>query len=256
MLTATNIVGLPRVRHGFFTRRGGVSDGAFMGLNCGFGSDDDATKVAENRRLALMRLGVEGRPLVTAYQVHSADALIVDEPWPVAGAPKADAMVTSRPGLVLGILTADCAPVLFADPKARVVGAAHAGWRGTKSGVLERCLETMLKKGASVGAISAAVGPCIGQSSYEVGPEFHKEFLGEDAGNEKFFEPSPRQAHYLFDLGRYALKRLLAMGLASTEFLGQDTCADADRFYSYRRGTLAGTPDYGRLLSAITITED
>ena len=256
MLSASNIANVARVRHGFFSRRGGVSDGIFEGLNCGFGSDDNSDNVAENRRLALARLGVPGTPLVTAYQVHSADVLHVTEPWSPADAPKADAMVTSRPGLVLGILTADCAPVLFADGKAGVIGAAHAGWRGAKSGVLDRCIDSMLDAGASMGGISAAVGPCIGQSSYEVGPEFRKGFVDDDADNEIFFVPSARSGHVLFDLGGYAMARLGAMGLASSEFLDQDTCADAERFYSYRRGTLAGAPDYGRLLSAIVITED
>jgi len=256
MLNASNIAKVDRVRHGFFTREGGVSDGPFKGLNCGFGSDDDANNVTENRRLALARLGVPENPLVTAYQVHSADALPVTEPWAAADAPKADAMVTATPGLVLGILTADCAPVLFADGRAGVIGAAHAGWRGAKSGVLERCVDAMLDAGASLGGISAAVGPCIGQSSYEVGPEFIKGFVEDDADSEAFFVPSTRSGHALFDLGGYALARLAAMGLASSEFLDQDTCADERRFYSYRRGTLAGAADYGRLLSAIVITED
>ncbi len=254
MLTATNIAQMKRVRHGFFSRRGGVSVGPFEGLNCGYGSGDDRENVTENRRLALGRLGAEGNPLITAYQVHSADAVYVDAPWSSADAPRVDAMVTARPGLVLGILTADCAPVLFADAAAGVVGAAHAGWRGARTGVLESCVDAMLEAGASSGRIAAAVGPCIGQSSYEVGPEFYARFTGDDAASEKFFVPSPRADHFRFDLGGYVMHRLDAMGLASSEFLGHDTCADEERFYSYRRGTLTGQPDYGRLLSAIVIT--
>ena len=256
MLNAANIDNTEQVRHGFFTRRGGVSEGAFEGLNCGYGSDDDHDKVAENRRLALARLGVPGKPLITAYQVHSADAMIVDAPWSSGDAPQVDALVTRRPGLVLGILTADCAPVLFADKKAGVIGAAHAGWRGAKTGILERCVETMVEAGANAGSICAAVGPCIGQVSYEVGPEFVEGFTVENADNEKFFIPSTRPGHAMFDLGGYVMSRLVGLGLSSAEFLDQDTCADEDRFYSYRRGTLAGEPDYGRLLSAIVIAED
>jgi len=255
MYTASNLAQASRVRHGFFSRRGGVSDVPFEGLNCGYGSDDDHDCVTENRRLAMLRLDASGCPLVTAYQVHSADAVIVDEPWSPADAPKADAMVTSRPGQVLGILTADCAPVLFADGQAGVIGAAHAGWRGAKSGVLENCIQSMVTAGASPGRISAAVGPCIGQVSYEVGPEFKAEFIKEEAGNDRFFLPSPREGHALFDLGGYVMHRLDRLGLASCELLGRDTCGEAEEFFSYRRGTLAGAPDYGRLLSAIVIEE-
>ncbi len=244
------------LRHGFFSRRGGLSQAPFKGLNCGYGSDDDPLRVSENRSLALTRLGVANAPLMTAYQIHSSDVVTVDEPWPQDQPPKADAMVTTRPGLVLGILTADCAPVLFADESSAVIGAAHAGWRGARAGILERCVDAMVAAGARAGSIVAAVGPCIGQKSYEVGPEFVEEFLNEDGDNDKFFVPSTRSGHSLFDLGGYIVQRLAALGLASHEILGHDTCADAENFYSYRRGTLAGTPDYGRLLSAITITGD
>jgi len=255
MYTASNLSQASRVRHGFFSRRGGVSDVPFKGLNCGYGSDDDRDCVTENRRLALARLDALGCPLVTAYQVHSADVVLVDEPWSPADAPKADALVTARPGQVLGILTADCAPVLFADGQAGVIGAAHAGWRGARSGVLENCIETMVTAGASVDRICAAVGPCIGQKSYEVGPEFKAEFIRDDACNDRFFLPSAKAGHALFDLGGYVMQRLARLGLASCELLGRDTCAEPDEFFSYRRGTLAGAPDYGRLLSAIVIEE-
>jgi polyphenol oxidase len=256
MLVASNLPTPGRIRHGFFTRRGGVSEAPFEGLNCGYGSDDDRDAVSENRRLALARLGAADMPLVTAYQVHSADAVFVDSPWSPDKAPKVDALVTSRPGLVLGILTADCAPVLFVDAHAGVIGAAHAGWRGAHAGVLEKCVEAMVTAGASAGNICAAVGPCIGQPSYEVGPEFRARFVEDDPNSDKYFMPSPKTGHALFDLGAYVMARLGTLGLASSEFLGQDTCADSDRFYSYRRGTLAGQPDYGRLLSAIVIVED
>ncbi len=255
MYTATNLAGVAGLRHGFFSRRGGVSGGPFEGLNCGYGSDDDRHSVTENRRLALARLGAGNGQLVTVWQTHSNDVVCVDDPWPPSSAPQADAMVTSRPGLVLGILTADCAPVLFADKHAGVIGAAHAGWRGARSGVLEKCVETMLKAGAEANRIRAAVGPCIGQASYRVGPEFLARFVEDNRDNERFFMPAPEPGGALFDLGGYVMGRLAAIGLASHEILGHDTCADAEGFYSYRRGVLAGAPDYGRLLSAIVFME-
>jgi len=255
MLKAENLENRGAVGHGFFTREGGASLAPYRGLNCGYGSGDDPEAVSENRRRALHMLGLGGTALVTAYQVHSADAVVVTEPWTPDAAPKADAMVTDRPGIALGILTADCAPVLFADAGAGVVGAAHAGWRGAQAGVLEACVAAMQDMGATLGAISAAVGPCIGQASYEVGPEFHGEFLSDDSGNETFFVPSVRDDHYLFDLPGYVQSRLAGLGLASVEGLDADTLADEGRFFSYRRATLAGKTEYGRLLSAITIKE-
>jgi len=255
MLTASNLATLSGVRHGFFTRHGGVSAdgrGDMDGLNCGFGSDDSPENVAENRRLALQRLGTAGK-LVTAYQVHSATAVRVDKPWAREDSPQADAMVSATGQIVLGILTADCAPVLFADAKAGVIGAAHAGWRGARSGVLEACLAQMVAQGANPANINAAIGPCIAQSSYEVGPEFHQDFMDEDAANGAFFRSAQRPGHFQFDLPGYILGRLAKLGLESMMALGEDTCADPERFYSYRRCTLNGEKDYGRLLSAITL---
>jgi len=256
MLKASNIAALKGIRHGFFSRLGGVSpDGGMGGLNCGFGSDDRPENVARNRDIALQRLGVEKCDLVTAYQIHSATAVRVSEPWQREQAPEADAMASDCTGVVLGILTADCAPVLFADSTARVVGAAHAGWRGARSGVLEACLEEMQGLGADPSNISAAVGPCIAQNSYEVGPEFREDFVAESPDNDKFFAVAVRAGHFMFDLTGYVENRLSGLGLASVEGLGVDTCADSENFYSYRRCTLKGEKDYGRLLSAITLEE-
>ena len=254
MLKATNLSALKGIRHGFFTRLGGVSrEGDMTGLNCGFGSDDTPENVTSNREIAMQRLGVAGRSLVTAYQVHSARTVAVHQPWQREDAPQVDAMVSGENTVVLGILTADCAPVLFADGVAGVVGAAHAGWRGARTGVLESCVQEMLALGATQDNIFAAVGPCIAQASYEVGPEFQLDFLNDDPDNEVFFKPSQRAGHFMFDLAGYVEMRLSRLCLASVEGLGVDTCADAQRFYSYRRCTLRGEKDYGRLLSAITL---
>lgn len=253
MLCASNLQG---VRHGFFTRQGGVSghgDGGMDGLNCGFGSQDDPQNVAENRRLALARLGAQGGDLVTAYQVHSARVVRVSQAWAPKDAPQADAMTSHTGGVVLGILSADCAPVLLADTSAGVIGAAHAGWRGARAGVVEACIEDMVGLGARAANINVAIGPCIAQSSYEVGPEFQQDFIAQDAANQAFFVASKRPGHYMFDLPGYILGRLSGLGLASHIWLGVDTCADAKRFYSYRRCTLKGQKDYGRLLSAISL---
>ena len=258
MLEASNLAALSGVRHGFFTRRGGGSDdemGDMNGLNCGFGSDDLPENVARNREIALQRMGVPAGQLVTAYQVHSAKAISVEQPWARAQSPEVDAMASNQSGVVLGILTADCTPVLFADAEAGVVGAAHAGWRGARSGVLEACLNEMISLGAEPGRTVAAIGPCIAQQSYEVGPEFQADFMDEDSANARFFEPSERDGHFMFDLPGYVLERLQSQGLASIEALGIDTCSDAERFYSYRRCTLNGEKDYGRLLSAICLEE-
>ena len=256
MLTASNLAALKGVKHAFFTRQGGVSDEKDMsGLNCGFGSDDSPENVARNRDIALARMGAPEAALVTAYQVHSAKVVRVEDPWPRAQSPEVDAMASRKPGIALGILTADCAPVLFVDAEAGVVGAAHAGWRGAISGVLESCLAEMTALGAEKTRIAVAVGPCIGQKSYEVGPEFHEEFINQDPENEAFFIPSSKPGHHLFDLASYVGKRLQAQGLASVEVLGVDTCAEPELFYSYRRCTLNGEKDYGRLLSAIMLED-
>ena len=240
MLKAENLETAAGVRHGFFTREGGASKAPYAGLNCGYGSGDDPRAVTENRRRALDMMGASGSELVTAYQTHSVDVVVVKETWSPENAPKADALVSDRPGIVLGILTADCAPVLFADPAAGVIGAAHAGWRGARSGVLEACVAAMEGLGANPANIAAAVGPCIRQASYEVGPEFHEDFIADDAGNEKFFVPSGRDGHTLFDLPGYVLARLSGLGLAAVTGMDADTLADEGRYYSYRRATLAG----------------
>ncbi|MCB2101388.1 MAG: peptidoglycan editing factor PgeF [Rhodobacterales bacterium] len=251
MITAQALARLPGLRHGFLTRRGGVSGAPYDSLNRGLGSDDDPAAVGENRSRALARIGADGADLVTVSQVHSPNVVVVDDAWAPGEAPRADAMVTRRPGLALGILTADCAPVLLADAQAGVVGAAHAGWNGAVSGVLEAAVGAMEALGADRAAIHAAVGPCIHQPSYEVGPEFRDRFVAEDAANDRFFVPSDRPGHHRFDLPGYVAARLSALGLGAVEGSPADTCADAGRFFSYRRTTLNGGGDYGRLISII-----
>ena len=243
------------VRHGFFTREGGVSGGVFASLNCGLGSADDPARIGENRARAMARLDLDGAALVTAYQCHSADCVTVTAPWGRGAAPRADALATSRPGVALGILTADCAPVLFADAHAGVIGAAHAGWRGALGGVLEAAVTAMATLGAARERTVAAVGPCIGPGSYEVGPEFFGAFRKADEANTALFAPSERDGHYMFDLPRYVARRLSRLGLAGVARLAHDTCADADRFFSYRRACHRGERDHGRLLSAIALAE-
>jgi YfiH family protein len=251
-LTAECLQDLPGVRHAFFTRVGGVSSGLYASLNVGFGSNDDADHVRRNRARALASLGAAAT-LNTVYQVHGRDVVVAEAGWEPKSAPRADAMVTNRPGIALGILTADCAPVLFADRRNRVVGAAHAGWRGAVSGVLAAAVEAMERLGADRQSIHAAVGPTIAQSSYEVGPEFPAPFLDEDAENRRFFRPSRHAGHHMFDLTGYVASRLEALGLAEIAVLDCDTCADEEQFFSYRRATLRREPDYGRELSAIVI---
>ena len=253
MIEAPGLNASPGVRHGFFTREGGVSEGDYASLNCGFGSGDERENVTENRARAMARLGLDD--LCTTYQRHGADCVTVTAPWTRDRQPRADAMVTDRPGLALGVLTADCAPVLFADPIARVVGAAHAGWRGALSGVLEAAVEAMAALGAEPGNIVAALGPCIGPDSYEVGPEFHAAFVAAGPANAAYFAPAKRKGHRMFDLPGYVAGRLEALGLASVATLAHDTHADAKRFFSYRRATLTGERDHGRLLSAIALAE-
>jgi purine-nucleoside/S-methyl-5'-thioadenosine phosphorylase / adenosine deaminase len=245
----------PGIAACFFTREGGVSQRLYAALNCGYGSGDDPEAVRENRRRAMERLGLKPEALVTLYQIHSPTVVTVDAPWRPGESPKADGAVTNRRGLALGILTADCAPVLFADAEARVIGAAHAGWRGAFTGVLEETVAAMTRIGADPGRIRAAIGPCIAQPSYEVGPEFHARFVEADAGNARFFRPSSRDGHHLFDLAGYVRARLERLKLAGVEAAGADTAAEPERWFSYRRTTLAGEKDYGRLLSAIALED-
>lgn len=237
--------------HGFFTRKGGASSGVFHGLNCGAGSSDQADIVAINKARVAEAMGVAGSHLVTVHQTHSADVVRVDGPLETPR-PKADAMVSATPGVALGILTADCQPVLFADVKSGVIGAAHAGWRGAVDGILEATVEAMVDLGARREAIHAVIGPCISQAAYEVGPEFHDTFLAASPGNAVFFRAGDGDRH-LFDLPEFGLARLRECGIARAQWIGACTYGDADRFFSYRRCTHLGEPDYGRLISAIAL---
>ena len=238
-------------RHGFFTRKGGASSGVFEGLNCGTGSSDQSEIVEINRRRVAEAMDAPIEQLVSIYQVHSPDVVTVDAPL-TGNRPKADAMVTNTPGPVLSILTADCQPVLFADPRARVVGAAHAGWRGALDGVLEATIEAMEALGAKRSNITAVIGPSISQKAYEVGPEFYDEFLGVDINNSRFFAGGDGD-RMMFDLPSYGLHRLRNAGVGEAEWIRHCTYSDPERFYSYRRTTHAGEADYGRLISTIRI---
>ena len=242
---------LAGVRHGFLGRRGGVSTGVCAGLNTGFGSGDDPVVVAENRRLAVAAVA-PGATLVSCYQIHSERVAQVNAPWPDDQRPEADAMVTDRPGVALGILTADCTPVLLADVEAGVIGAAHAGWKGAFAGVLENVVATMERRGGRRERIVAAIGPVIARKSYEVDEGFFERFAAADPENERFFGEG-KPGHYQFDLEAYALSRLADAGVRRVEALGLDTYADADRFYSFRRATHCGEPGYGRQLSIIAL---
>lgn len=238
-------------RHGFFTRKGGASSGIFEGLNCGTGSSDQAAAVMINRGRVAQAMEVAPDALVTVRQVHSADVQIVDA-VPEGERAKADAMVTREPGIALGILTADCQPVLFADAGAGVVGAAHAGWRGALDGVLEATLDAMETLGAQRADIRAVIGPTISQAAYEVGPEFLDDFLAEDPENSRFFAGGSGD-RMQFDLPSYGLHRLREAGIGAAEWIGHCTYADPARFYSYRRTTHRAEADYGRLISVIRL---
>jgi len=252
-LTAANLQAAG-IAHGFFGREGGVSSGLYESLNCGPGSSDDPKAVTENRRLVAATLApdVQGARLISLSQIHSAVVHTLPA-WEER--PEGDAMVTATPGLALGILTADCAPVLLADPKARVIGAAHAGWKGALAGVLEAALEAMEKLGASRDRIDAAIGPCISQDNYEVGDDFRARFLEQGAKHRRFFVPSDREGHHRFDLPGFAAYRLTAAGVGSVERRGICTYPPENGFFSFRRTTHAKEPDYGRQISAIVLTE-
>ena len=253
ILKGTNL-STPKIAHGFFGRRGGVSEGIYASLNCGPGSKDAREAVMENRRRATEALS-PGAKLITLYQIHSAQAVTVTEPWDIPENPKADAMVTDRPGIALGILAADCAPVLLADPDARVIGAAHAGWSGALSGVTDSVIAAMARLGANPKRIRAAIGPCISQAAYEVGPEFESRFRAADPANARFFIPSMKAGHWQFDLPAYVAQRLRQAGIESVETLGVCTYASENEFFSYRRTTHRKEPDYGRQLSAIMLQD-
>jgi hypothetical protein len=243
----------PGIRHAFFTRQGGLSGGFFESLNCGFGSGDAAETVARNRAIAMERLGLSPDRLVTCYQVHSTTVVTVENPWPRDAAPRADGLVTRGSGIALGILAADCAPILFADAVANVIGAAHGGWRGALGGIVETTLDRMEALGAERARIRAGIGPCIAQRSYEVGPEFPKPFLSDDPASAAYFAPAVQTGRFMFDLPGYIERRLARAGVAVVERAAHDTVAEHTHFFSYRRACLRGEPVYGRALSAIAL---
>jgi len=250
-LQADTLKNLSGVHHGFYTRQGGVSGGVFASLNCGVSGYDDQALVQENRRRVAAHCGVVAENLLSCYQIHSATVVTVTRSWLAADRPRADAMVTREKGLALGVLTADCVPVLLADAKAGVVGAAHAGWRGAIAGVVENTVKAMEALGAKRGDIAAALGPCIGQFSYEVGPDFPAPFLAEDPTHERFFRPAFRSDHYMFDLPAYVMGKLAALGIPAIAPPPADTARDETRFFSYRRNTLAGETRVGSLIAVV-----
>lgn len=251
ILTDARLAALPGVRHAFFTREGGVSTGIYASLNVGRGSRDDPAAVEENRRRAAGVFGLDEDRLLTCHQIHSATVIAADAPFGVAR-PEGDGVVATQPGLICGALAADCAPILFADAEARVVGAAHAGWKGALGGVAEATVEAMIARGARRDRIVAAVGPCIGQASYEVGLEYLERFEAEDAGAGKWFAAGASADKRQFDLPGYVLSRLARAGVENAAWIGCDTCSDP-RFFSNRRAFHRGEGDYGRLLSAIVL---
>jgi len=241
------------ITHGFFSRNGGASAGIYASLNCGPASKDDAAHVRENRRRVARHLGVAEEKLLSLYQIHSAKVVVVDTPWDGDRRPEADGMVTRVPGVALGILAADCGPILFCDPVAGVIGAAHAGWRGAIGGVLENTVEAMARLGAKPARIAAVLGPTIAQASYEVGPEFPAPFLAEHAAHARLFVPSTRAGHFMFDLPAYIATKLRGLGLGRVDDVVRDTCAEEKVYFSYRRSVLRGEPGYGRNISAIAL---
>jgi len=250
---ADNLSMTPGIRHGFFTRQGGTSGGLYKTLNCGSGSKDDRVAVSDNRARVAEHLGSHHGDVQTIYQVHSADVVIADQPVSREALPKADALVTRAKGLAIGVLTADCCPVLFADPQAKVVGAAHAGWKGALGGVLEATIAAMESLGAERARISAAIGPTISQASYEVGAEFRDAFLADDAGHAKFFARGASAGKFQFDLPAFVNHKLLKSSLTRVEACAPCTYRNESLFYSYRRTTHRSEPDYGRQISAIVV---
>jgi hypothetical protein len=244
----------PGLVHAFFTREGGVSTGIYASLNGGLGSSDDRENVLQNRRRMAAALGVADTHLVNVHQVHSPDVVIVDGPWPVDERPRADGMASRMPGVALAISTADCGPLLFVDPQAKVIGACHAGWRGALEGVIDRTVDAMESLGGRRKRITAVLGPTIGRHAYEVGPEFVARFMEADAGNAAFFTETAPGKHAFFDLPRYIGHRVDETGVGAFADLGLCTYSDEERFFSYRRTTHRKEPDYGRLISAIALT--
>lgn len=253
-MIAADALALDGITHGFFTREGGHSTGLFDSLNCGMGSGDDKETVARNRAVVAEKLGVAPDCLLSAWQIHSPDVAVVSGPWEGEERPRVDALVTKTPGVALGVLTADCGPVLFADPVAKVVGAAHAGWKGALTGVTTRTLEVMEEQGADKSRVTAVIGPMISRAAYEVGPEFPGRFTEHDPANARHFTASTRPGHYMFDLPGYLADRLRAEGVGTVVNLSLCTFSDARRFFSYRRATHRNEMDYGRLISAIALT--
>jgi YfiH family protein len=252
MLASPLLSAVPGLRHAFFTREGGASGGIYESLNGGLGSNDDPSTVAENRRRMAEQMGVTADRLINVHQIHSPDVVVVTGPWEASVRPKADAVVTSTPNLAIGVTTADCGPILFVDPNARVIGAAHAGWKGALAGVLESTIAAMEKLGAERGRIVAAIGPLIRQQSYEVGGEFVERFLDADADHAMFFIPSEHQGHAMFDLAGFIRRRLENAGILMIDDLGIDTYSDV-RCFSYRRSVHRKEPDYGRHIHAIAL---
>jgi len=255
MLQAAALSKLAGLRHAFFTRAGGVSAGVYATLNGGVGSNDAADNVAENRARMAAALGVTPERLLTAYQIHSPDVVVAEGPWSHGSRPRADAIVTRAPRLAIGVTTADCGPLLLADAEAGVIGAAHAGWRGALTGVIEATLAAMERLGAARHRTVAALGPTIRQPNYEVGPEFVERFLAADPGNALFFTPSEQTGHAMFDLGGYIGERMRRAGIETFEDLALCNYAEPERFFSYRRTTKQGEPDYGRHVNAIALVD-
>lgn len=254
MITVSALNALATVRHGFFTRNGGVSEGIYSSRNCGFGSKDDPAHVRVNRARCMAEIELPAESLATVHQEHTNIVVVVEKPFAEGESPVADAMVTTVPRLGLGIMTADCAPVLLADGVAGVIGAAHAGWKGALGGVLDNTVAAMIELGAKPERIVAGIGPCIAQRSYQVGPEFPAPFLAELPDNDRFFAPSAqREGHFMFDLPGYVARRLARIGVGEVMPTPCDTCREESRFFSYRRSVLKGEPDYGRLLSVIAL---
>lgn len=253
MMVKADTLALPGIRHAFFTREGGVSGGQYASLNGGVGSADDAAHVTENRARMAAALAVEPDCLLTAYQIHSANVVVADTLWTNAARPRADGIVTRMPALAIGISTADCGPVLFADAEAQVIGAAHAGWRGALGGVVEETVAAMERLGATRDQIRAALGPMIRQPNYEVGPDLIDRFTAEDPDSKPFFAPAPRAGHALFDLAGYVAARLRRAGIRHIEDVGRCTYADPSLFFSYRRATHRAESDYGRHINAIAL---
>ncbi len=253
MLQSASLAALANIRHGFFTRTGGVSQGVYASLNGGVGSNDAPEQVAENRARMAQSLGIAPERFLTPYQIHSPEVVVADRPWTAETRPRADAVVTREPGLAIGVSTADCGPLLFADAKARVIGAAHAGWRGAFTGVIDGTVAAMEKLGADRADMTVTLGPTISQPNYEVGAEFVERFLAADADNARFFKDSIRADHAMFDLNGYIAARIKRAGVVKFEDLGLCTYADPQRFYSFRRATHLSEPDYGRHINAIAL---